>query len=135
MVPVFATILTIVSLSSIGVPGTNGFIGELLVLVGSYKTQPVATVISATAVIFAAAYLLWSLQRIIYNKLDKPENRTIPDLNWREIGLLVPLLIAIVWMGVYPKPVLEKTEAAARRLVTYVEASANTPVSASNTAR
>ena len=136
VVPIFATILTIVSLSSIGVPGTNGFIGEFLVLVGSYKTQPVATVISATAVIFAAAYLLWSLQRIIYNKLSKPENETIKDLNWREIGLLVPLLIAIVWMGVYPKPVLEKTEAAARRLVTYVEASAITaPVSASNTAR
>ncbi|MBA4072316.1 MAG: Fe-S-binding domain-containing protein [Gemmatimonas sp.] len=136
VVPIFATILTIVSLSSIGVPGTNGFIGEFLVLVGSYKTQPVATVISATAVIFAAAYLLWSLQRIIYNKLSKPENATIRDLNWREIGLLVPLLIAIVWMGVYPKPVLEKTEAAARRLVTYVEASANrVPVSASNTAR
>ncbi|MDP1889907.1 MAG: NADH-quinone oxidoreductase subunit M [Gemmatimonadaceae bacterium] len=136
VVPIFATILTIVSLSSIGVPGTNGFIGEFLVLVGSYKTQPVATVISATAVIFAAAYLLWSLQRIIYNKLSKPENETIKDLNWREIGLLVPLLIAIVWMGVYPKPVLEKTEAAARRLVTYVEASANTaPASASNTAR
>ena len=136
VVPIFATILTIVSLSSIGVPGTNGFIGEFLVLVGSYKTQPVATVISATAVIFAAAYLLWSLQRIIYNKLSKPENETIKDLNWREIGLLVPLLIAIVWMGVYPKPVLEKTEAAARRLVTYVEASAYpAPVSASNTAR
>ncbi|MHB1094679.1 MAG: complex I subunit 4 family protein [Gemmatimonadaceae bacterium] len=136
VVPIFATILTIVSLSSIGVPGTNGFIGEFLVLVGSYKTQPVAAVISATAVIFAAAYLLWALQRIIYNKLTKPENETIKDLNWREIGLLVPLLIAILWMGVYPKPVLEKTEAAARRLVTYVEASANTaPVSASNTAR
>jgi NADH-quinone oxidoreductase subunit M len=136
VVPIFATILTIVSLSSIGVPGTNGFIGEFLVLVGSYKTQPVASVISATAVIFAAAYLLWALQRIIYNKLSKPENETIKDLNWREIGLLVPLLIAIVWMGVYPKPVLEKTEAAARRLVTYVEASANTaPAAASNTAR
>lgn len=136
VVPIFATLLTIVSLSSIGVPGTNGFIGEFLVLVGSFKTQPVAAVISTTAVIFAAAYLLWSLQRIIYGKLSKPENKVIKDLNWREIGLLVPLIIAIVWMGVYPKPVLEKTEAAARRLVTYVEANAGTaPVSASNTAR
>ncbi len=136
VVPIFATVLTIVSLSSIGVPGTNGFIGEFLVLVGSYKTQPVAAVISATAVIFAAAYLLWALQRIIYNKLSKPENEGIKDLNWREIGLLVPILAAIVWMGVYPKPVLEKTEMAARRLVTYVEAtSANTPQTASNSAR
>ncbi|MDQ8154340.1 MAG: NADH-quinone oxidoreductase subunit M [Gemmatimonadota bacterium] len=137
VVPIFATILTIVCLSSIGVPGTNGFIGEFLVLVGAYKTQPIATVISATAVIFAAAYLLWALQRIIYNKLDKPANEAVKDLNWREIGLLVPLLIAIVWMGVYPKPLLEKTEPAARRLVTYVEAQAGkaAPATASNTAR
>ena len=136
VVPIFATILTVVSLSSIGVPGTNGFIGEFLVLVGSYKTQPVAAVISATAVIFAAAYLLWALQRIIYNKLSKPENERITDLNWREIGLLVPLILAIVWMGVYPKPVLDKTETAARRLVTYVEAaSTRTTQTASNTAR
>jgi NADH-quinone oxidoreductase subunit M len=136
VVPIFSTILTIVALSSIGVPGTNGFIGEFLVLVGSFKTQPVAAVISATAVIFAAAYLLWALQRIIYNTLSKPENEGIKDLNWREIGLLVPLILAIVWIGVYPKPLLEKTEPAARRLVTYVEASVGkTPVTASNTAR
>jgi NADH-quinone oxidoreductase subunit M len=136
VVPIFATLLTIVSLSSIGVPGTNGFIGEFLVLVGSYKTQPVAAVISATAVIFAAAYLLWALQRIIYNKLSKPENESIKDLNWREIGLLVPLVAAIIWIGVYPKPLLEKTEPAARRLVTYVESAAGkAPVTASNQAR
>ncbi len=136
VVPIFATILTVVSLSSIGVPGTNGFIGEFLVLVGSYKTQPIAAVISATAVIFAAAYLLWALQRIIYNKLSKPENEGITDLNWREIGLLVPLIAAILWIGVYPKPLLEKTEPAARRLVTYVESAAGqVPVTASNTAR
>lgn len=136
VVPIFATILTIVSLSSIGVPGTNGFIGEFLVLVGSYKTQPVAAVASATAVIFAAAYLLWALQRIIYNPLSKKENEGIKDLNWREIGLLVPLIAAILWIGVYPKPLLEKTEPAARRLVTHVESGARLmPVTASNTAR
>jgi len=136
VVPIFATILTVVSLSSIGVPGTNGFIGEFLVLVGAYKTQPVATLIAATAVIFAAAYLLWALQRIIYNKLSKPENEGIKDLNWREIGLMVPLLVAILWLGIYPKPLLDKTEPAARRLVTYVEANAgSTPVSGFNRAR
>jgi NADH-quinone oxidoreductase subunit M len=79
---------------------------------------------------------LWALQRIIYNKLSKPENEGIKDLNWREIGLLVPLIAAILWIGVYPKPLLEKTEPAARRLVTYVEAAAGkTPVTASNSAR
>ncbi len=123
VMPVFATILTIVSLSSIGVPGTNGFIGEFLVLIGSFRTQPVFSLIAATAVIFAAAYLLWALQRIIYNPLTKPENKVLPDLNWREIGLLVPLLFAIIWLGVYPAPVLDRTREAAARFVHRVEAS------------
>lgn len=125
VMPVFATLLTVVCLSSIGVPGTNGFIGEFLVLIGSFRSQPMYSVIAATAVIFAAAYLLWALQRIIYNPLTKPENERLQDLNWREIGLLIPLIAAIVWMGVYPAPVLEKTSAAANRLVTHVQQAGN----------
>jgi NADH-quinone oxidoreductase subunit M len=123
VMPVFATILTIVSLSSIGVPGTNGFVGEFLVLLGSFRTQPFFALIAATAVIFAAAYLLWALQRIIYQPLSKPENKVLPDLNWREVGLLLPLLFAIVWMGVYPAPILDRTREAAARLVHRVETS------------
>jgi NADH-quinone oxidoreductase subunit M len=123
VMPVFATILTIVSFSSIGVPGTNGFVGEFLVLVGSFRTQPIFALIASTAVIFAAAYLLWALQRIIYNPLTKPENKILPDLNWREIGLLLPLLFAIVWLGVYPAPVLDRTREAAARFVHRVETS------------
>ena len=125
VMPVFATLLTIVCLSSIGVPGTNGFVGEFLVLIGSFRTQPEYAVIAATAVIFAAAYLLWALQRIIYHPLTKPENEHLQDLNWREIGLLIPLIAAIVWMGVYPSPVLEKTSAAANRFVTHVQQAGN----------
>ncbi|MGA1309240.1 MAG: complex I subunit 4 family protein [Gemmatimonadaceae bacterium] len=123
VMPVFAVCLTIVSLSSIGVPGTNGFVGEFLVLLGSFTTKPVHAVIAATSVIFAAAYLLWAVQRVIYNPLTKPENLALKgfDLNWREIGLITPLLIGILWLGVYPKPVLQKTEAAAARLVRAVD--------------
>ena len=134
VMPVFATILTVVALSSIGVPGTNGFIGEFLVLIGAFRTQPVFTVIAATAVIFAAAYLLWALQRIIYNPLTKPENERLLDLNWREIGLLVPFIFAIVWLGVYPAPVLRKTEAAAAHLVEQVQAASLTRPVALNAA-
>ena len=123
-VPLFATLLVIVSLSSIGVPGTNGFVGEFLVLIGSFKTTPVLSVISATAVIFAAAYLLWAIQRILFNPLDKPENAHIPDLNRREIALMVPLIAAIVWLGVYPEPVLKRMEVSATRFVQHVEARA-----------
>ena len=118
--PVFAFFLTVVALSSIGLPGTNGFVGEFLVLVGSFPTQPYYALVAVTVVIFAAAYLLWALQRIIYNKLDKPRNAALRDLNWREFGLLVPIVVGIIWMGVYPKPVLDRMEASARKLVEQV---------------
>jgi NADH-quinone oxidoreductase subunit M len=120
-VPIFATLLTIVSLSSIGVPGTNGFVGEFLVLIGAFRTHPILAVVSATAVIFAAAYLLWAIQRILFNPLDKPENAHIPDLNRRELALMVPLIACIVWLGVYPAPVLRRMEASATRFVQQVE--------------
>jgi NADH-quinone oxidoreductase subunit M len=121
VVPLFAAILTFVSLSSIGLPGTNGFVGEFLVLVGSFKTYPVLTIIAATGVIFAAAYLLWALQRILFNPLDKPENSHLPDLNKRELALLMPLIAAIIWLGIYPAPVLRRTQASAQLLVDRVQ--------------
>src|SRR5437764_8745068 len=106
VVPLFAAILTIVSLSSIGVPGTNGFIGEFLVLLGAFRTYPILAFISTTAVIISAAYLLWAIQRILFNPLDKPVNEHIPDLNRRELLLHAPLVAATIWLGVYPAPVL-----------------------------
>jgi len=121
VVPLFAAILTFVSLSSIGLPGTNGFVGEFLVLIGSFKTYPILAVISATGVIFAATYLLWALQRILFNPLDKPENEHIPDLNKRELALLLPFVVVIIWLGVYPAPVLRRTEASTRLLIERVE--------------
>jgi NADH-quinone oxidoreductase subunit M len=121
VVPLFATVLTIVALSSIGLPGTNGFVAEFLVLIGSFKTYPMLTTVSALGVILAAAYLLWAVQRLIYNPLDKERNLHLTDLNWREIGLLVPLLAGILWLGVYPKPVLDRMEASAQSFVRQVE--------------
>ncbi len=121
VVPMFSAALTFVSLSSIGLPGTNGFVGEFLVLLGSFRTHPVFATVATTGVIFAAAYLLWAIQRILFNKLDKPANEHIPDLNWREIGLLTPLLIVIIWLGVYPAPVLRRMEASTEHLVRSVQ--------------
>ena len=121
MVPLFATVFTVVALSSIGLPGTNGFVSEFLVMVGSFRTYPIMTMISAIGVILAAAYLLWALQRMIYNALDKPQNSLLTDLNWREIGLLTPILAGIVWMGVYPGPVLRRMEASTSHFVQLVE--------------
>jgi NADH-quinone oxidoreductase subunit M len=120
VVPLFAAMLTFVSLSSIGLPGTNGFVGEFLVLLGSFKDYPLLTGIATTGVIFAAAYLLWAIQRVLFNALDKPENARMPDLNWREIAISVPIVITIIWLGVYPAPVLRRMEPAAAKLVAQV---------------
>ncbi|PYP32465.1 MAG: Fe-S-binding domain-containing protein, partial [Gemmatimonadetes bacterium] len=121
VVPMFAAVLTVVSLSAIGLPGTNGFVGELLVLLGAFQTHPVAAIVAASGVIVAAAYLLWALQRVIYNPLDKKENETLLDLTPRELAVLVPLLACIVWLGVYPKPFLERMEPAAQHFIDTVK--------------
>jgi NADH-quinone oxidoreductase subunit M len=121
VVPLFAALLTLVSLSSIGLPGTNGFIGEFLVLVGAFQTHPFLAMIATTGVIFAAAYLLWAIQRILFNPLDKPANAHISDLNRRELVLMLPLVFGIIFLGVYPRPVLFRTELAARNFVRMAE--------------
>src|SRR5205809_3963257 len=120
VVPLLAAILTIVSLSSIALPGTNGFVGEFLVLLGSFRTYPIATALATTGVIVAAAYLLTALQRVIYNPLTNPENEKLPDLTPREITVLVPLVVLILWIGIYPKPFLERMEPSARALIQQV---------------
>jgi NADH-quinone oxidoreductase subunit M len=121
VVPMFAAMLTIVTFSSIGVPGTNGFVGEFLVLIGAFRTQPIFAFVATTAVIISAAYLLWAIQRILFNPLDKPENEHIPDLNRRELAIMIPIIAAIIWLGVYPAPVLNRMQSAAARFVTQVD--------------
>ena len=125
VMPMFAAILALVTFSSIGVPGTNGFVGEFLVLIGSFRTYPVLAFIASTAVIIAAAYLLWAIQRILFNALDKPVNEHVPDLNRRELLLLAPLVAASIWLGVYPKPVLDRMQPAAERFVQQVQSGAD----------
>src|SRR5438445_209716 len=120
VVPLFAAILTVVSLSSIALPGTNGFVGEFLVLLGAFRTYPVAAVIATTGVIVAAAYLLTALQRVIFNPLTSQENEKLTDLTPRELAVLVPLLVCILWVGVYPKPFLRRMEPSARALIQQV---------------
>jgi NADH-quinone oxidoreductase subunit M len=102
------------------VPGTFGFVGEFLVLIGSFERYPLVTVLATVGVILSACYMLWSVQRILFNPLRK-ENRGLPDLNWREAGMLIPLGAIIVWMGVYPAPFLKRMEPSLTRLVQQVE--------------
>ncbi len=120
VVPMMATLLTLIALSGIGLPGTNGFIGEFLVLIGSYKAYPIATVIAATGVVLGAVYALWAIQRVIFNPLDNPENRALKDLNARELGVLGVFAVAILWIGVAPGAVLRRLDGPAQRFVTSI---------------
>jgi NADH-quinone oxidoreductase subunit M len=130
VVPMLAAALTLVSLSSIGLPATNGFVGEFLVLVGAFRTHPAAAAIATTGVIVAAMYLLPALQRVIYNPLDQPENARLPDLTPREIAVLAPLVACIVWIGVYPQPILRRLEPAATQFIEAVRSGAARPLAA-----
>src|SRR3989454_4987831 len=121
VVPMLAAVLTIVSLSSIGLPATNGFVGEFLVLLGVFQTHPVAATIAAGGVIVAAVYLLTALQRVIYNPLTQHENEKLTDLTPREGAVLVPLLVCILWIGIYPKPILRRMEPSARALIELIK--------------
>jgi NADH-quinone oxidoreductase subunit M len=120
VVPAYAAILTVVSLSSIGLPGLNGFVGEFLVLLGSFRTHPLAAAVGTLTVIFAAAYLLWALKRMLYGKVTKPENEALGDLTRREYAVLVPLLVVIVWLGLFPGPVLRRMQPSSERFIELV---------------
>ena len=104
----------IVSLSSVGLPGLNGFVGEFLILLGSFKSTVLNswwfTVFASTGVIFAAVYLLWMYKRVVFGKVINPKLDDLSDLNKREIFVLVPIIVFIVWIGVYPGNFLKVTE-------------------------
>jgi NADH-quinone oxidoreductase subunit M len=108
--PIFAIFFMIVTLSSIGLPGLNGFIGEFLILLGAFKTNYLYGIFAGTGVVFAAVYMLWMFQRVMFGEVTNPKNEKLKDLSIREIGVLLPILFLIVWIGVYPKPFLKKME-------------------------
>ncbi|MDD2366495.1 MAG: NADH-quinone oxidoreductase subunit M [Desulfuromonadaceae bacterium] len=119
--PIFATMFLIVTLSSIGVPGTNGFVGEFLVLIGGYESElRWWTVVAASGVIFAAVYMLWMFQRVMFGELNNPKNQKLLDLDAREIAIMVPLLLLIFVMGVYPNPFIAKMDPAVKKLVSQI---------------
>ena len=126
--PVFTTLFIIAVLSSVGLPGLNGFVGEFLILAGSYQTEPLAAIIAATGVILAAIYLLWLVQRVFFGPITHEENRNIPDIAWNEIAALVPLIVLMVWIGVYPRTFLEPMRPSVARLLDIVKSDAKAKV-------
>ena len=128
VMPVFATIFMIVSLSSIGLPGLNGFVGEFLILLGSFKSTFLGTqayaIVAASGVILAAVYLLWAYQRVIFGKVREGGlygGHHLTDLNAKEVISLGAILVFIVWIGVYPGTFLSKSAPVAKQLVQGLE--------------
>ncbi|MEA1980462.1 MAG: NADH-quinone oxidoreductase subunit M [candidate division Zixibacteria bacterium] len=117
VMPLFSTVFMIVTLSSIGLPLTNGFVGEFLILLGVFKANMVYAIIAATGVVLSACYMLWMYQRVIFGKITKKENESLSDLSWREKIILLPLVILIFWIGIYPKPFLDRIEPAVNSVI------------------
>jgi NADH-quinone oxidoreductase subunit M len=120
--PIFAGVFLFSTFASIGLPGLNGFVGEFLVLIGSYATLPGFAVIATAGVVLAAVYLLWAYERVFTGAADKPQNQDIPDLNLREILIFVPLIALILVLGVYPKVLLDRIEPSTAGIIDRIEA-------------
>ena len=118
--PVLAMVFMVVMLSSVGLPGLNGFVGEFLVLLGAFEAHRWWAVAATAGVILAAVYLLWAYQRVFHGPA-RGDNSKMVDLRWREGLVLAPLLALIIFLGVYPRPVLDRMEPSVDALVTHVE--------------
>jgi NADH-quinone oxidoreductase subunit M len=122
--PALSALFLIVCLSSLGLPGLNGFVGEFLILLGAFQVDRAVAVLATTGIIFAAVYLLWMYQRVFFGAITKEVNRRLPDLSGREWAVLVPILLVIVWIGVYPASFTGMTEASVQALIAQVQAKA-----------
>ncbi|MEE2822460.1 MAG: NADH-quinone oxidoreductase subunit M [Acidobacteriota bacterium] len=132
IMPVYATVFLIMTLSSIGMPTLNGFIGEFMVLQGVFAdpTYRLWAVWGAVGIVLGAAYMLWLYQRVMFGKLEHEENRNLPDLNWREMATFVPLIILAFWIGLYPKTFLDYLHEPVNQIVERVRPNEFSPLPA-----
>ncbi len=122
LMPRFAVIVTLVMLSSMALPGTNGFVGEFLILLGTFRVHPGYAVAAVGGVILSAVYLLWMYQHVMHGPVKVKEPSRLVEINARELLIFIPLLLLILWIGLYPTPLLTRSEASVRALLQHVEA-------------
>ena len=120
--PWFAALFLIICLSSIGLPGLNGFIGEFLILLGAFRSWPWVSAVAATGVILGAIYLLWMYQRVMFGPITNDKNRGLPDITKREFWTLAPVIFFIIWIGVHPNTFLRKIDMSVAELLGRVQA-------------
>jgi NADH-quinone oxidoreductase subunit M len=116
VLPVYAAFFMIFTLSSLGLPGMNGFVGEFLILLGAFTSQRVYAVIGTAGIILGAAYMLWMFQRVMFMEL-KDKNRGLPDLDMREWVTLLPLAVLVFWIGIFPNPLLDMLHPTVQHLI------------------
>jgi NADH-quinone oxidoreductase subunit M len=121
VMPLFAVFFMAFTLSSIGLPGLNGFVGEFLILLGTFKVYPWYAIFAASGVIFAAVYMLWMFQRVMFGQVTNPKNLGLKDLSAREVVVLLPILVFVVWIGVYPNTFLKPMEPSVKNFIQQVE--------------
>jgi NADH-quinone oxidoreductase subunit M len=125
--PVYAGVFLLVALSSLGLPGLNGFVGEFLVLLGTYETYAWWVIPATFGIVLAAIYLLWAYQRVFHGDITNEANRGLSDFNVREYAMILPVVALIVFIGVYPKPFLDRIEPSAQKLVSQLNDSSVLP--------
>ncbi|MCH7865466.1 MAG: NADH-quinone oxidoreductase subunit M, partial [Proteobacteria bacterium] len=119
--PAYAFIFMLFMLASVGLPGTGGFIGEFLVLVGVFQVNPLVAVLAATGLILSAAYMLYLYRRVIFGPLTKDSLAAITDMNAREIAIFAPLVVLVIFMGIYPTPFLDVMHVSVANLLNHVQ--------------
>ena len=129
VMPAYAAIFLVMTMSSIGLPALNGFIGEILILQGIFVVNKIWAAFAATGIVLGAAYMLWLYQRTMFGTVDNPKNENLPDLNLREWATFIPLLILAVWIGLYPKPFIDRLDSSVVRVMLRVN-SADVPLNA-----
>jgi NADH-quinone oxidoreductase subunit M len=117
-------------LASVGLPGTSGFIGEFLTMQGAFLVNTWVAFLAAVGVVLGAAYMLWLYRRLFYGSLEKADVMAMPDLNWREYAIFVPMIILILWMGIYPATFRDQFAPAVAKIVTEYKARIEAPPSA-----
>ena len=118
--PVYAAIFLVMTMSSIGLPTLNGFIGEFLILQGAFIANKWYAAVAASGVVLGAAYMLYLYQRTMFGKIENPKNEHLTDLNHREFATFAPLLVLAVWMGLYPTPFLRRLEMPVQHIMSRV---------------
>ena len=126
--PIYAFVFMVFTLAAIGLPGTSGFVGEFMVLVGAFQSNTWVAMLALTGVILGAAYMLWLYRRVIFGDLTKENLKSITDLNWREVGIFAPLVSLALVLGLYPEPFLDVLHVSVENLIAQTNGAPPLPI-------